>query len=138
GRNPINAPILGKDGMLYGTTPSGGAFGKGVVYRFQPNDSSYLVLRHFVGGSDGGVPLGTAFVQANDGRLYGLAVNPRLILYSLAPDGKDYRVLFTFPPGAEQGGIATNVSSLTAGPNGMIYGIYVTGGSNSPPSQGTL
>jgi len=42
-----------------------------------------IVLRHFLGGADGGSPLGTAFVQANDGRLYGLAVNPRLILYSL-------------------------------------------------------
>src|SRR5438093_4987108 len=79
GRDPVNAPILGMDGKLYGTTSGGGAFGKGVVYRFQPNDSSYLVLRHFVGGTDGGFPVGSAFVQANDGRLYGLAVNPRLI-----------------------------------------------------------
>lgn len=138
GRNPADPPVLGADGALYGTTWGGGAFGKGVVYRFQPASSSYIVLRHFLGGADGGSPLGTAFVQANDGQLYGLAVNPRLILYSLTRDGKNYRVLFTFPPGAEQGGIPTNVSSLTAGPGGMIYGIYVTGGSNSPPSQGTL
>ena len=50
----------------------------------------------------------------------------------------DYRILFTFPPGAEQGGIPTNVTTITAGPDGLLYGIYVTGGSNSPPSQGTL
>jgi uncharacterized repeat protein (TIGR03803 family) len=138
GRNPADPPILGADGALYGTTSIGGTFGKGVVYRFQPADSSYLVLRHFLGGADGGSPLGTAFLQASDGRLYGLAVNPRLILYSLATDGSDYRILFTFPAGAEQGGIPTNVSSLTDGPDGFLYGIYVTGGSNSPPSHGTL
>src|SRR5438034_4050477 len=115
GRNPVNAPILGTNGRLYGTTSGGGASGKVVVYRFQPNDSSYLVLRHFVGGTDGGPPVSTAFVQANDGRLYGLAVNPRLILYSLATDGSDYRVPLTFPPDAEQGGGFESVSSLPAG-----------------------
>ena len=138
GRLPADPPVLGADGALYGTALSGGAFGKGVVYRFQPFDSSYLVLRHFIGGSDGGPPVGTAFLLADDGRLYGLATNPRLILYSLGTDGSDYRILFTFPPGAEQGGIPTNVTTITAGPDGLLYGIYVTGGSNSPPSQGTL
>ena len=126
GRIPADPPILGADGALYGTTGSGGAFGRGVVYRFQPTDSSYLVVRHFQGGTDGGVPVGSAFLQANDGRLYGLAVNPRLILYSLATDGSDYRVHFTFPPGAEQTGSGTNVASLTAGPDGLLYGIYMT------------
>jgi uncharacterized repeat protein (TIGR03803 family) len=138
GNYAADPPILGADGSLYGTTLSGGTFNKGVVYRFRASDGSYLVLRHFLGGADGGSPLGTAFIQADDGRLYGLAVNPRLILYSLATDGSDYHVLFTFPPGAEQGGVPENVSSLTAGQDGLVYGIYVTGGPNSPPSQGTL
>lgn len=138
GRLPADPPVLGADGALYGTALSGGAFGKGVVDRFRPSDSSCLVLRHFLGGSDGGPPVGTAFLQADDGRLYGLATNPRLILYSLGTDGGDYRIHFTFPPGAEQGGVATSVTTITAGPDGLIYGIYVTGGSNAPPSQGTL
>ena len=138
GRLPADPPVLGADGALYGTALSGGAFGKGVVYRFQPSDSSYVVLRHFIGGSDGGPPVGTAFLLANDGRLYGLATNPRLILYSLGMDGSDYRIHFTFPPGAEQGGIPTNVTTITASPDGLLYGIYVTGGSNAPPSHGTL
>ncbi len=128
GRNPVNPPILGKDGALYGTTSIGGAFGKGVIYRFQPSDSAYLVLHHFIGGLNGGVPIGSAFIQLDDGRFYGLAVNPRLILYSLAADGSDYRVLFTFPPGAEEGGGFTVENSLTAGPDGLIYGVYLTGG----------
>lgn len=138
GGHPADPPILGADGALYGTTQFGGAFNKGVVYRYRPSDSSYLVVRHFLGGADGGGPLGTAFLQADDERLYGLAVNPRLILYSLKTDGSDYQIVFTFPAGAEQGGIPTNVSSLTAGPDGLIYGIYITGGSSSPPSHGTL
>ena len=138
GRNPHNAPILGVDGLFYGTTPSGGAFGKGVVYRFEPNTSSYVVVRHFIGGSDGGMPIGSAFLQADDARLYGLAVNPRLILYSLATDGSDYRILFTFPPGAEQGGNIATVNSLTAGPDGLIYGVYMTGGSGGGTPMGTL
>lgn len=138
GHQPEDPPILGADGALYGTTRIGGAFGRGVVYRFQPNDSSYLVLRHFVGGTDGGSPMGSAFTQAGDGRLYGLALNPRLVLYSLAVDGSDYRLLFTFPPGAEQGGVFGRINWLRAGPDGVLYGIYVTGGSNTPPSTGTV
>ena len=138
GRNPVFPPILGADGFLYGTTSGGGTFGKGVVYRFRPNDANYVVLRHFVGGSDGGTPLGSALVQLSDGRLYGLAVNPRLILYSLATDGSDYRILFTFPPGAEQGGGFETVSSLTAGPDDLIYGIYMTGGPGGGTPVGTV
>jgi uncharacterized repeat protein (TIGR03803 family) len=79
GHRPEAAPILGKDGALYGTTRPGGAFGVGVVYRFQPSDGSSLVIRDFVGGADGGSPIPSAFVQADDGRLYGLALNPRLL-----------------------------------------------------------
>src|ERR1051325_330815 len=113
GHNPADPPILATDGNLYSTTNTGGAFQKGVVYRYRPSDASYIGLRHFLGGADGGGPLGTAFIQSSDGRLYGLATNPRLILYSLATDGSDYQIHFTFPAGAEQGGIPTNVSSLT-------------------------
>ncbi len=138
GRNPADPPIRGADGALYGTTTGGGAFGKGVVYRFQPSDSSYVVVRHFIGGADGGPPIGTAFLQASDGRLYGFAVNPQLILYSLATDGSDYRILFTFPPGAEAGGRATNVPSLTSGLDGLLYGIYMTTNSNMSPAIGTM
>src|SRR6478672_2840056 len=74
----------------------------------------------------------------DDGRLYGLAVNPRLILYSLATDGTDYRIVFTFPPGAEQGGGFESVSSLTPGPDGLIYGIYMTSGPGGGTPMGTL
>jgi uncharacterized repeat protein (TIGR03803 family) len=138
GRNPVDPPIRGADGALYGTTSLGGAFGKGVIYRFQPNNSAYIVLRHFVGGADGERPQGSAFIQPGDGRFYGLATNPRLILYSMATDGSDYRIHFTFRPGAEEGGGFEPVNSLTAGPDGLIYGVYMTGGSSGGTPMGTL
>src|SRR4051812_27726350 len=75
GRSPDDAPVVGSDGLLYGTARSGGAFGRGVVYRFNPADQSYLVLRHFIGDATGGLPFTSAFLQASDGRLYGLALN---------------------------------------------------------------
>lgn len=138
GRAPEDPPLVGQDGALYGTTRTGGTFGKGVVYRFDPAGSSYRVIHHFVGTGAAGFAYGPSFLQAEDGRFYGLAVTPRLVLYSLASDGSDYRTHFTFPAGAEQGGVFATYNSLAEGPDGLLYGIYVTGGTNAPPSTGNL
>lgn len=61
--------IQGKDGVLYGTTFSGGSRGAGTVFRVNTNGTGYAVLYAFGGGTDGAQPGG--LVQGVDGALYG-------------------------------------------------------------------
>ncbi|MBS0659576.1 MAG: hypothetical protein JSR82_15140 [Verrucomicrobia bacterium] len=139
GTNPEDPLILGRDGLLYGVTRSGGTFSQGVVYRLNPADNAYLVLRQFTGGADdGGKPMGTALCHLDDGRLYGLALNPQLILWSMQTDGSDFRKHFTFPPGAETGGPFHLTNSLSPGADGLLYGVYHVGPSTSPEAQSNI
>lgn len=130
GEQPADPPILGADGALYGTTEFGGAFSQGVIYRFDPADRSYVVLHHFTGPQSFAQTMGSTLCQAGDGRLYGLAVHPGLFLYSLKTDGTDFRALFDFPAGAEEGGGFGLVNWLRPGPDGRLYGLYQTGSIN--------
>jgi uncharacterized repeat protein (TIGR03803 family) len=73
GTDPGTTVVIGPDGNLYGTTPSGGTAGAGIVYRLVPDGSSYRVLHNFYDGSvtnDGYGPGGPLIVGA-DNNLYG-------------------------------------------------------------------
>ncbi len=65
---------LGPDGNLYGTTPSGGPYGKGSVFQLTSAGGSwtYTSLHDFTGGSDGLYPYGNVVFDAQ-GNLYGAA-----------------------------------------------------------------
>jgi uncharacterized repeat protein (TIGR03803 family) len=77
---PQAAPVQGPDGMLYGTTGTGGRFQfYGTVYRTSFDGASFTVLHSFAGGvgntdnpnTDGWNPIGSLFL-ASDGNLYGV------------------------------------------------------------------
>ena len=59
-------------GNLYGTSPDGGAYGNGSVFKLSPSGNSYVYtdLYDFTGGSDGQHPSGPVVVDSN-GNLYG-------------------------------------------------------------------
>ena len=68
GSSPQSFMIQDSEGLLYGTTSGGGAYGGGTVFRIANN--SKTTLHSFGSGSDGSVPLaGLAFDHA--GNLYG-------------------------------------------------------------------
>jgi uncharacterized repeat protein (TIGR03803 family) len=66
---PLAGLILGRDGLLYGTSSSGGTFNAGTVFAVVPT-GGLTVLHEFTGGLDGGSPV-SGLLQANDGRIYG-------------------------------------------------------------------
>jgi uncharacterized repeat protein (TIGR03803 family) len=51
-----NAGLVSFNGSLFGTTPLGGAYGYGTVYRIDANGSNYSLVYSFPGGSDGIYP----------------------------------------------------------------------------------
>jgi len=74
GNQPDSTPVLGPNGVLYGTTYSGGLYNWGTVYELLPPSSpgatwTEVTLYSFTDGPDGGNPMGVAL--GPDGNLYG-------------------------------------------------------------------
>ncbi len=72
GGEPFSTVIFDQSGDIYGTTFTGGAHGKGAVFKLTPSGGNYTesVVYSFAGGNDGAQPLdGLTFDTA--GNLYG-------------------------------------------------------------------
>jgi uncharacterized repeat protein (TIGR03803 family) len=73
---PNAGVIQGRDGMLYGTTIYGGAYGVGIVFKINTNGLGYADIHDFyttntsAPGSSGWYPV-TPLMQGSDGALYG-------------------------------------------------------------------
>jgi uncharacterized repeat protein (TIGR03803 family) len=128
----------GKNGVLYGTTYTGGTANDGVVYQLLPPTGGKKkwqlhVLWNFQGGSTGAAPLGPPIVDAN-GAIYGTTEGGgptnNGIVYKLAPPagGKGAwveTILYYFSGGAD-GGYPTG--ALSADSAGTLYGTTSFGG----------
>jgi len=68
GSAPTGRLIQGTDGLLYGTTSEGGAYGFGTVFSLDLADT--LTTLHDFTGADGAIP-NAGVIQGFDGRLYG-------------------------------------------------------------------
>ncbi|HKR03836.1 MAG TPA: choice-of-anchor tandem repeat GloVer-containing protein [Bacteroidia bacterium] len=65
--------LLATDGNLYGVTEVGGSAGNGVLFRVNPADDSYTILKHFDNSPlEGSFPSGS-LMQAANGLIYGTA-----------------------------------------------------------------
>ena len=69
-----SALVIGCDGDLYGTTPSGGDYGYGTVFRMTRSGSLKWVYSFGAQSGDGAYPI-SPVVQASDGSFYGTTVN---------------------------------------------------------------
>jgi uncharacterized repeat protein (TIGR03803 family) len=73
GGNPYSALTAGTDGLLYGATSAGGAYGFGTIFSITTS-GSFNTLYSFTGGNDGADPHGT-LLSGTGGAFYGTAVN---------------------------------------------------------------
>jgi uncharacterized repeat protein (TIGR03803 family) len=128
----------GRDGKLYGTTGTGGAYGYGTVFRATPQTGietihSFCALTNCVDGSspDAGLVLG------DDGNFYGTASQGGAAnagtVFRITPSG-NFTTLYSFcsqPNCADGGGPSAR---LLQGIDGNFYGSTYTGGANASES----
>ena len=138
-----DAPLMqGLDGALYGTTPSGGPNGTGVVFKVNPDGTGFALLHSFgpldalfvnAANRDGAWP-GGALVRAAGGALYGTATqggpHGSGTVFTLKPDGTGFKVLHAFGAKGElyANGDGASPEGLTLGGDGLLYGAALLGG----------
>lgn len=129
GRSPSGGLVRDSAGNLYGTTSSGGAFGFGAVYKIDATGQE-TVLHDFAGGTDGGGPYGSLFLDAS-GNLYGTTSgggpSAAGTVFKLDHTGKE-SVLYAFTGGSDG---ATPVAGVIRDAAGNIYGTTAAGGGSN-------
>jgi uncharacterized repeat protein (TIGR03803 family) len=125
---------MNSTGDLYGSTPSGGAHGSGVVFKYGPG--GYTALYDFTGGDDGGYGVGEVAFDGQ-GNIYGTTVQGGTygqgVVYRLSPNflhGNTwtYTVLYSFT-GALDGG--NPWGGVIMGLDGNLYGTSLNGGTGA-------
>jgi uncharacterized repeat protein (TIGR03803 family) len=142
GETPAARVILGPGGNLYGTTSSGGAYGKGVVFRLQPPATACksvlcpwteTVLHSFFGGNDGAYPAFGDLTFDKAGNIYGTTPeggsSGNGMVYELSPSngGWTEKILYTFQGGPD--GMAP-FAGVIFDNTGNLYGTTFLGGAN--------
>src|SRR5207253_1194789 len=125
GANPYFGRLLQpSDGFLYGTTPGGGTYGTGVVYRL--DTSGNFAILHAFNNTDGAYPYGP-LIQATDGLFYGTTsggvANGAGTVYRLDGGGA-LETLHAF--NSADG--ANPLAALLETTDGKLYGTTVGGG----------
>jgi uncharacterized repeat protein (TIGR03803 family) len=127
GAFPTGSLTQGKDGWLYGMGTRGGDKGAGTIFRINPADNAYSVLRHLDYTLDGANPEGN-LVQANDGKFYGMFPSNGRI-FSITADGA-FAIVHTLnyytQGGAPSGGLIKGSAT-----DPFLYGMTTYGGSGS-------
>jgi len=147
GFGPEGPPVFGQNGVLYGSTSSGGAYNWGIVYRLAPPSNpggawTEEILYNFGGYSgDGEAPQG-ALVIGSDGSLYG----------ATAYGGTGYGTIFQLSPPVASGGSWTEKvlhafgtdtgyqfpTGVVMGPHGSLYGGTAQFGRACPNACGVV
>ncbi len=126
GFKPTSGLVQGTNGILYGSTFSGAAGGRGALFQVTTN-GVFTTLYTFPGGSDGANPLAT-LLCASDGQLYGSTLNGNTngagTLFKISSVG-EYSQFFSFP-GNNDG--AFPWANLILGQDGNYYGTTELGG----------
>ena len=147
GAEPLSNLFLDAHGVLYGTTPSGGPSGRGVVFSLTPTSKTrwhFQILYAFTGGPDGGNPF-AGVVEDTAGNLYGTTntggITPCTsdesagcgVIYELSPQSNGTwleTVLFAFQ--ATGTGAEPEQGTLTFDAAGALYGSTIFGATSFP------
>jgi uncharacterized repeat protein (TIGR03803 family) len=143
GSDPVAPLIQGTDGLIYGTTLNGGAYGLGTVFSLDSADT--LTTVHHFAGADGANP-NAGVIQGLDGRLYGTTTNGGAFGYGTVFVMNVTGGLTTLHDFALNDG-ANPVNELIQANDGAFYGAAPIGGptgggvifrvrlATSPPDQ---
>ena len=127
GGYPSGGVRLDNAGNLYGTTVTGGAHSRGVVFKLYTTGEE-RALYSFTGGADGENP-DTSMVWDYYGNLYGTTqfggTSNCGVVFQVTPQGKE-TVLHTFTGGAD----GCNASGLIRVGSNVLYGTTFYGGSD--------
>ena len=130
GFGPVGGLLALSNGMLYGTTYSGGLYGMGTIFAFNPVSRTFYDLHDFT-DSTGSLPYLGTLMQGADGKLYGMVNSGGAlgvgVIYSLDLNGNVYTDVHDFDGangGAPDGG-------LMQATDGNLYGMTNMGGLNN-------
>ena len=131
GINPKGSLMQASDGKLYGMTPGGGVYNKGVLFQYDPATSTYAKKLDFNGTVNGSSPQGS-LIQGTDGKLYGMTgaggTYSLGVLFQYDPATSIYTKKLDFN-GAANG--SNPNGSLMQASDGKLYGMTPQGGANS-------
>lgn len=147
GAAPVGALVAAADGYFYGVTSTGGADGRGTVFRLRFDGTAFESLHAFSATTSSGTNLPTnvggatplvGLLDGQDGFLYGAAgqggASGSGTLFAIAPDGAVFTVLHDF-----DGTNGTQPSgALALGRDGRLYGTTFSGGTGSGGSSTNL
>jgi uncharacterized repeat protein (TIGR03803 family) len=126
GNGPVAGLIEGSDSMLYGTTPFGGIYNRGTVFRLCADGSDFAILHSLAySQAEEGTQLSAALVEGIGGALYGTASaggpSNAGTVFMLNKDGTGFTVLHGFTGYLTKDG-ASPLAPLVRAGDGTLFG----------------
>jgi titin len=132
GSNPQGSLVQAAN-ELYGTAPSGGAAGAGVIFKTKMDGSGYTILHSFADGTaadDGTSPNGNLVLSG--AVLYGMTYSGGIAnsgtVFKINLDGSGYAILHSFGDGTTANDGSNPYGSLVLS-GSTLYGMTYSGGS---------
>ncbi|MBI1226958.1 MAG: T9SS type A sorting domain-containing protein [Bacteroidetes bacterium] len=129
GQNPSNGLCEASNGKLYGIIGSSTNYGKSVIYVIDKDGENFEVL-HELSQLECKAPSG-GLIEHLDGYLYGLGLYggtlDKGVIYRIKKDGTGFQVVYEFAGGLNG---ERPVGQLVSMPNGNLYGVTNSGGSD--------
>jgi len=130
GGSPYAGLVADDQGNLYGTAPSGGSFGGGVVFKLDPAGNETVLYNFAWYPLDGGAFPWGGVIRDSEGKLFGTTwfsgANNAGVVYRIDPTTQTEKVLYTFTGGSDGYGPNAGLARDSAG---NLYGTTQGGGS---------
>jgi len=139
GARPRVALVQGTNGLLFGTTASGGISNIGTIFTLHLDGGGFTLVRSFSGGSNDGSTPWAELLLATNNILYGATAmggsNNVGTVFQIGQDGEGYSLITSFTGGDPTGYFGAGPVYLMQAANGLIYGTTENAGTYT---NGTL